>query len=436
MLSAAGDLDTTFGIGGKLLSQALPFRPTAIAMQPDGKFVAVGKFDTDFAIARVNPDGRLDLSFGKGGGMATTDFGGNRGDTAKGVAIQPDGKIVVVGHRANGASTIFGDPGQMAVARYNADGSLDKTFAKTGKEVIHLNTNSGEKAEAVALQPDGKIVIAGTGNAGAFSNSDFEIVRLNPDGTADRSFGSNKGAHRVGMGSDKDAAFVVKIAPDGRIVVGGENSNTIEASRSGTTWEILRLTKNGKDDTTFGKNGQVTVGGVGASLRDLAINPSDNSVVAVGESNENFMVERLNANGKPDSSFNHVGRAITDIFRGRDSAHTVQFMDRGRILVSGTSGGNSAMVMYRANGALDTTFGNQGMVVQDLGGRDIISNTRLTPDGKILATGVNHLGQIVQGRFLLKPTINPNIGLGGLTFVPRAMSRLFSDRSIDDAIQL
>ena len=105
--------------------------------------------------------------------------------------------------------------------------------------------------------------------------------------------------------------------------------------------------------------------------------------------------------------------------------------------MGGKTGGEDFVVArLLATGALDTTFGNQGMVVQDLGGRDIISNTRLTPDGKILATGVNHLGQIVQGRFLLKPTINPNIGPGGLTFVPRAMSRLFSDKSIDDAIQL
>ena len=427
MLSA-GDLDTSFGIGGKLAFEALPFKPHGTAMQADGKLIAVGQLDGDFAVARLNPDGRLDPSFGtrrgNGPGVITTDFGGSvLSDVANAVAIRPDGKIVFVGRFGNAPNTIFGRDSEFAVVQYNADGSLDKSFSGDGKQTISFNGHDGDAAKALAIQPDGKVVIVGSANSenqAAFrtgnGNSDFALTRLNRDGSIDKPFGAFRVTFQFdGRGEEFTS---VKLTHDGKVVVGGHD---------GTQWLFARFNADGTRDKSFGFNGISTVQFRSASLNAMALTP-DNGIVAVGDSNSDFAVMRLDVTGKLAAG----GTLITGLApHSNDSARSVQMLDHGRMLVSGTSGGNSAMVMYTASGALDTTFGNKGIVVQDLGGRDVITDTRLTSDGKILTTGLNHLNQIMQGRFLFKPTINHNINLGGLTFIPRAMTRLFSDKLMD-----
>src|SRR5438046_618184 len=154
--AAPGDLDTTFGTGGRVVTDFGGSEETpALALQPDGRIVVAGSsvlvFGFNFALARYNPDGTLDLSFGQGGRVLTS-FG--RSERARSLALQPDGRIVVAG------SSGF----DFALARYNPDGSLDSSFGVGGKVTTDFSGTGRfeEEAHAVALQPDGKIVVAGT----------------------------------------------------------------------------------------------------------------------------------------------------------------------------------------------------------------------------------------------------------------------------------
>src|SRR5215467_6126923 len=198
-VAAAGDLDTTFGNRGRVLSnfgdgQGSNDFASAIALQPDGKIVTAGyRFfgntadGADMLIARYNSDGTLDSSFGSGG-KVTTDFGLT--EVARGVVIQPDGKILVAGD----TYALFPVFGEFALARYTSNGSLDTSFGRGGM-VTSFFGDEGCSANSVALQADGKIVVAGEktitfifGDEG--SDLDFAVARYNTDGSLDSTFGS------------------------------------------------------------------------------------------------------------------------------------------------------------------------------------------------------------------------------------------------------
>src|SRR6185312_12779398 len=177
--AAAGDLDGAFGTGGTVTTDFAGNgdEARAVAVQPDGKIVAAGGAlgaTVDFALVRYRPDGTLDATFGTGG-KVTTDFGS--AEQAFAVAVQPDGKIVVAGGGATG----------FELARYNADGSLDGTFGAGGKVTTRFGLGLPfTRAHAIVLQPDGKIVVAGT--ATSATAPDFGLARYNPNGSLDASF--------------------------------------------------------------------------------------------------------------------------------------------------------------------------------------------------------------------------------------------------------
>jgi uncharacterized delta-60 repeat protein len=178
--NADGTLDTTFGDQGKVTT----FCCGALAIQPDGKIVGAGVSgvspgNVDFALVRYLPNGTLDTTF-SGDGTVTTDFGNGRLDGAWAIVLQPDGKIVVVG-----ASRVEGDSASedVALARYLPNGSLDATFSGDGKVLTDLGSGEGDVATAVALQPDGKIVVAGFTHRG-----DFALARYLSNGTLDTTF--------------------------------------------------------------------------------------------------------------------------------------------------------------------------------------------------------------------------------------------------------
>jgi uncharacterized delta-60 repeat protein len=204
--SPDGTLDPTFGSGGTVLTSFGPPLSAAadVAVQPDGKIIAVGVAGSDFAVARYNADGTLDASFGVGG-LVTTDFGGS--DQANGLALQPDGKIVVVG-------LLFGAVG---VARYNPDGSLDSTFG-TGGKVVTDATPGPDPAFDVKVTSTGKIVVGGS--TGFYpGGGDFLLLRYNADGSLDSSFGSG-GIVTTDFGG-ADSAFSIGLSTDGKIVAAG-----------------------------------------------------------------------------------------------------------------------------------------------------------------------------------------------------------------------
>ena len=185
--------------------------------------------------------GDLDLTFG-GTGKVTTTVGTNSSATGQGVAVQSDGKIVVAGSSQNSG---FND--DFAVVRYNADGSLDTSFNGTGKVTTPIGT-SDDFGYSVAMQSDGKIVVAGYV---ALNGQDFGVVRYNTNGSLDTTFGGT-GKVTTDFGGF-DIGQSVAVQSDGKIVVAGSSGST-----SGSNFALARYTANGILDTTFNSTGKVT----------------------------------------------------------------------------------------------------------------------------------------------------------------------------------
>jgi uncharacterized delta-60 repeat protein len=248
--AADGSLDSSFGIGGKISTD---FSQTVdvvndMAVQPDGKIVVAGRAGINFALARYNANGSLDTSFGTGGKVVTT-FNSNF-NQANAVAILSDGKIIAAGYTQD--SSGFYD---LALARYNSDGSLDTTFDFDGKVITDFNYGPGsgqERAEAIVIQPDGKIVVAGHMIYNfSISLRVFALARYNTDGSLDTSFGSGGKVVTYGGGScanSSSAAYDVALQSDGKIVISGF---AIVGCPAAVSFALVRYDQNGKLDTNF-----------------------------------------------------------------------------------------------------------------------------------------------------------------------------------------
>src|SRR5439155_927966 len=197
-----GDLDPSFGAGGQVTTPILSGydAASALVVLPDGKLVAAGHAynanNDTFALVRYNADGSLDGNFGTGG-KVTTPFG--NGGAARGGVLQADGGVVAAGQSMRGSVI------QVALVRYNADGSLDTSFGTGGKVTTSIG-GVDDKAIALVLQPDGKLVAAGYSKGG--SNIAFALARYNADGSLDASFGT-AGKVTTAVESIDDVAFAL-----------------------------------------------------------------------------------------------------------------------------------------------------------------------------------------------------------------------------------
>jgi uncharacterized delta-60 repeat protein len=264
---ADGSLDPSFGGG-------LPFSAcNALAVETDGRIVAVGAIDTDgnsdLAVARYDLDGSFDATFGTGG-MVTTELG-SIADVARAVVLGSDGTILVAG------STSAGNRLEIALARYRSDGQLDATFG-TGGIVTTAVGPAGAEARAVTLQPDGKIVVAGQA-AGRVdgTNPNFAVARYTADGTLDGSFGRG-GVVVVDVGhGGPDGARAVVVRVGGRIVVAGDTCD-----QNACRFALVRLGADGILDPTFGDGGiTTTLIGQEAHATSVVLEP-DGQIVAGG----------------------------------------------------------------------------------------------------------------------------------------------------------
>ena len=399
LFGASGSLDPTFGTGGKVTTDfsAGEDAARAVVVQPDGKIVVAGRTSGDFALARYNSNGTLDSTFGTGG-KVTTDFAGGQ-DGAGGLALQPDGKIVVAGGAASGLHSDF------AIARYNANGTLDATFGNGGKVTTDFS-GSEDVAFGVVIQTDGKIVAAGAAShvvAGAV-NTDFGLARYNTDGTLDTGFG-NGGQVTTDFSGSFDEAEAIALQLDGRVVLAGR-TRTQTSTSSNDDFALSRYNTDGSLDTSFGTAGKVMTDFTGIPGFDeahaLAIQ-SDGKIVAVGlamtsTSKDDFALARYNTNGVLDATFGSGGKVITD-FSGADvNAQAVAILLDGTILIAG--GGVTTMTSvdfwlsrYKTNGTLDTGFGTAGRVTTDFSGQaDVAFGLAIQSDGKIVAAGAADLG--------------------------------------------
>jgi uncharacterized delta-60 repeat protein len=332
------------------------------------------------AAVAVAAPGDLDLTFGAGG-TVSTDLGDS--DSPGAVALQPDGKIVVAGIRIIGPPVV--PRVGIALVRYRSDGTLDEGFGSGGLVVTELDDGTFAVLAAVAVQPDGKIVVAGS--AGPFSGDfrAFLLARYHSDGTLDASFGSG-GLVGTGFGHRHFAAVsVVALRSDGRILVAGSVS-----SDASTQVALARYTSDGVLDPTFGVGGTVASDfGESRFMRAMAFQP-DGKIVLTASPNSLeahvFLVARYTADGLLDTAFGQGGTVVTE-FGGYTESSDLGVMPDGRIVVAGGSGGNLALARYLSDGRPDPSFGAAGVVTTDLGGLEAIIALALQPDGKIVVTG-------------------------------------------------
>lgn len=328
------------------------------------------------------------------------------------IVIQPDGKILIAGYAFDSTlGTSF------VIARYNANGSLDSGFANGG--IFRYEFGSGyssDKLNGIALQTDGKIVAVGEVSVGN-GNPAFAVIRLNPNGAFDSTFGTN-GIVVKDFFSSIDEATEVAIQTDGKILVSGWV--TQGGVNNGTTYDftVLRYDTNGNLDPSYGNGGIVFTdfGGRGDLAQTSVLQPDGKLIVAgwvsVPGSQYDFGLARYNSDGSLDAAFGAGGKVVTpvvgnlgELVRGMTLAPGGKIVVTGDVYnpsIPGGSGGHSDLlvVRYNSNGSLDQSFDGDGKFIYDSNisdrndsGEDAI----VQPDGKILVAGQSYLRQVQQG---------------------------------------
>jgi uncharacterized delta-60 repeat protein len=384
-----GTIDPSFGSVG-VVRTAFDKEPNseaavnAVAIQPDGKIIAAGGstegqsiFDFDrFSIARYKPNGSLDPSFGRKGkvSIAFCCAGG-----ARGIALQPDGKIVV----ASSEGLEEESPFVFALVRLNPDGSADSSFGSNGTVRTQIGTGSG--AYDVAVQPDGKIVVAGWSDNG--TRTSFALARYKPDGSLDPTFGPG-GTVTTPVGPQFDFARALALQPDGKIIAGGYTY----LAGDQTDLALARYKPDGSLDMGFGTGGKVTTGVPGYKfIFDIALR-SNGKIVTAGSDGPSslafFSLRQYNPDGSPDTAFGANGAVTTKVGDGRSFATALALRPDGRIVAAGDAEAphpwTFGLARYKDDGSLDPSFGSGGKVTNPVGSANAVV---LQPDGKIVAAG-------------------------------------------------
>jgi uncharacterized delta-60 repeat protein len=320
-----------------------------------------------------------------------TDFSkGN--DQAFAVAVDSTGRLVVAGSATNTTTGV-----DFALARYDSDGNLDTTFGTNGKITTAVSAgNDTDQAFAVAIDSNGKIVTAGVANGGATGN-DFALVRYNSDGTLDSTFGAGgKVITPISAGNGDDRAFALAIQSDGKIVAAGASTNTV----TGSDFALVRYNgTDGSLDSTYGIGGKVTTDFAGGADQALAVAiQASGKVIAVGRAfngatGNDFALARYNTFGVLDPTFGTGGKVTTDFAGGDDRAFAIALQTHGRFAVAGVAangatGNDFAVARYFYDGTLDSAFSTGGKTTTDFsGGDDQALAAAFQSDGKILAAG-------------------------------------------------
>jgi uncharacterized delta-60 repeat protein len=398
-LAASGDLDTTFSGDGKQTTDfagGLSEQIIGMRLQPDGKIVAVGErwdqahYTTssshNFALARYKTDGSLDPTF-SGDGKQLTDFGAM--DGADDAAIQADGKIVVSGDRCNAAAAC-----DLAMARYNSNGTLDPTFSGDGKQLVPFGGGSNGTWGGLAIQADGKIVIGGW-MTNASGDQDFAVYRLNANGTMDATF-SGDGKVNFGFGAGRQDTAYDLLLQSGEILIGGR---TCDATYANCDFALARLTSTGALDATFSGDGKQTTNFGGSEWIDGLALQSDGKLVTAGvkESGASayFALARYKTDGSLDPTFSGDGRQVV-AFGGLARAYRVVVEPGGKLVVGGMghrgATNDFALARLNSNGSLDTTFSGDGKVSVSFGDDDRALGLVRQGDGKYALGGFTENG--------------------------------------------
>jgi uncharacterized delta-60 repeat protein len=325
---APGDLDLSFGSSGKIITPIVSSGDDfaqSVAIQSDGKIVVAGTAfngtNYDFALARYTSAGVLDNTFGTGGKVISPI--GPNGDDGFSVAIQSDDKIVVAGATFNGGS-------DFALIRYTSTGALDNTFGTGGKVISPIGLGD-DVGRSMAIQSDGKIVVAGYASTGT---RDFALARYTSAGVLDNTFGTD-GKVLSPIGLSDDYGFSVAIQSDGKIVVAGYAFNGANED-----FALARYTSTGALDNTFGTGGKVLSPiGLFNDYGYSVVIQSDGKIVVVGEAsngtNNDFALARYTSTGALDNTFGTGGKVLSPIGSSRDTGFSVAIQSDGKIVVVG-----------------------------------------------------------------------------------------------------
>ena len=415
-LKSNGDLDTTFDGDGILFSPYEEYFDSIedVLVQNDGKIVAPGSIGRQMAVARYFDNGSLDMTFGNSGEVTCTP--GN--SVANALILQLDGKIVVGGY------TGYQSGSDWTLLRYDADGILDTDFDGDGIVMTtFFGDSAGNRAQALALQPDGKIVAAGKAflDVWPYGRYGLGLVRYHPDGSLDVDFADNGKLSQYIDINIEDENHALTIQSDGKILVAGEIDDA---------FAVVRFNSDGTLDEPFGVDGiAIADFDNSATAYDIAIQPDGKIVVVgqayiAGEYTNGFGVARFQSNGILDSNFGTDGKVTATFFQGK-SAYAVVIQDDGKILVGGEadsdeekSNSEFALLRYNENGTLDATFGNGGRAFtgwQDYS-LDGIRDLSLLVDGKILAVGNTsdwYNGDMAMARYNTNGTLDKSFSYDG-----------------------
>ncbi|MCH7965001.1 MAG: hypothetical protein IH852_13805 [Bacteroidetes bacterium] len=370
--------------------------------------------------------GELDKTFGNGG-RVNVGIGGYY-DVAKSMALQHDGKIVVVGYGKESLVSFKG----LSMARYLQNGEMDYDFGNLG--VIHRVTKDLEgEANSVAIQKDDKIVVAGYSISPATNNEEITLVRFTENGNIDKSFG-NKGLIVTEISSEKDVGESVVIQNDGKIVVVGTTDHKPSADIV-----LIRYNKNGSLDYSFGIGGIVITDinsamDIGKSL----VLQSDGKMIVSGFTrvvNKFFMtLLRYDSYGELDPTFGNSGIVITDI-NGRRGKMDMVMQNDGKIILVGPSEVENShhftVLRFNNNGSLDKSFGNNGVTKTIIGDYSEAESVALDSNGNIVVAGTTELGneQFVVAMYDQNGMLVPDFGSDGLvktSFIKNSVDRAHS----------
>lgn len=369
---------------------------------------------------------KLDSTFNSTG-IAT--FGTKQKDNCQTSIIQPDGKILMCGWTLDG-DTI----GNILIVRAMSDGTIDSTFGDGGKVQANYNGN-GEKAFALALQEDGRIVIAGQEYLYPHHKYDFVLLRLLSDGTPDSTFG-NAGWVITDLGSENEFITSLAVQADGKIIAAGRIEITTGPGAGNADFAMVRYLQDGTLDTQFGISGLVQTTFFNSpntfdEAHAIAILPSGNILLGGFTNHTVLALSRYNSNGSLDSTFGEYGLVTTDVGKGRSGyINTIRLLQDGRFLVGGPLAdrihpweSDMGMARYMPNGDLDLEFGHNGLAIRSIGTNSRNYDFVPLPDGRILICGVSNVIWETQydwliARLLEDGELDPTFGTNGYITMP------------------
>jgi uncharacterized delta-60 repeat protein len=387
--------DAPLFIKGKVVSELIGGE--SVALQSDGKILVAGTSNSDLALVRYKSEGDLDFTFADNGIGISTFYGHDiyalthEPSYGRGVAVQVDGKIIIVGDAISESQQLNAPYFDVAIARYNIDGSLDSSFSDDGK-LTFFSINKNDYGNAVTVQPDGKILVAGYSSD--YYGEHFIIKRLNSDGSYDASFSAEYG------GGYYSRAESIAVQPDGKILVAGyavtEDNGYYDFFHewhhnfNNYNFRLLRLNHDGTLDETFGENLNGVVDADLTGKNDYGysvIVQPDGKIVIAGEitrgGGTDLALVRYDSWGMLDTSFDGDGKVIADADRivSGEGCTSMTWQSDGKIVLAG---GNS-LFRYNSDGSLDSSFSEDGELIIS----EYFSSAGVVvqSDGKIIVAG-------------------------------------------------